>query len=514
MHHSGKPLLLTRFDSGESPLSSVPDSQQLRYIVSYLTAAGAVSVLIEQNYFDRDYLDEFSAFYSKSAKGYSNICKRLHFFSVKVTEKTLHAAIGGSKAKIKLLQKNYLGFLVLRPLDIAAFGRTVLAWYKNTEPSSLRVNTGVREYTCNILGLKLVVSGIPWQQQDRGVSACATIALWSMFHSSAFDANHSIPTTVEITQNALGASSGRRAFPSHGLTIAELKEAIHAQNLTPKLIDSEKGFPPKYLASMCAANIRSGYPVLLVGDYIHESYNEQHAICCVGFREKAQDSRDPGTFSTMDDETEIFYVHDDNVGPNVRCKLIIEDGVGVLETAPPDYVAEHQIQPIPPQKFRPTIMIIAVHEEIRMNADMLAENAANLAGALSKGLNKVYELNSLPLPAISYNSQFYDIRNFFSNYLHQVLEGDAKLLAKVRLALGSDAPPLSLHIGLVKIAIVNGGIKRLIDVIYDTTDSGASCPVMAHIVYDPELKEKLLDHYPSEIISHHFGTQILAYHVP
>lgn len=47
-----------------------------------------------------------------------------------------------------------LGFLVLRPLDIATFGRTVLAWYKNTELSNLRVNTGVREYTCNISGLK------------------------------------------------------------------------------------------------------------------------------------------------------------------------------------------------------------------------------------------------------------------------------------------------------------------------------------------------------------------------
>src|SRR5690606_22501303 len=103
---------------------------------------------------------------------------------------------------------SYLGFVVIRPLDVAPFGRTVLAWYENREAHSIRITPALRKYTCNVLGVRLNVDGIPWQQQDRGVSACATIALWSMFHSSAFDANHSVPTTVEITKNAHNGSAG------------------------------------------------------------------------------------------------------------------------------------------------------------------------------------------------------------------------------------------------------------------------------------------------------------------
>src|SRR5690606_718818 len=242
-------------------------------------------------------------------------------------EADLHHALGQTGQE-EVLQDGYLGFMVRRPLDTAPFGRTVLSWYENRDERSERITPVLRDYTCNVLGIRLKVKGIPWQQQDRGVSACATIALWSMFHSSAFDANHSVPTSVELTQNALGASSGTRAFPSQGLSIPELKEAVFAQNLTPKVLmptvvrdnGAISGFSSDYMASMCAANIRSGYPVLMVGDYIHQESSQQHAICCIGFREQEQDPRDAGTYSTMDDGTKIFYIHDDNIGPNVRCQ--------------------------------------------------------------------------------------------------------------------------------------------------------------------------------------------------
>ena len=63
------------------PFDGLTDSPQLRYVRSYLADLSAKTVVEEPYYFDRDYLAEFSSFYSTSAVGYPNVCRRLHFFS-------------------------------------------------------------------------------------------------------------------------------------------------------------------------------------------------------------------------------------------------------------------------------------------------------------------------------------------------------------------------------------------------------------------------------------------------
>ena len=48
--------------------------------LDYLKDLGATSALIEEEYLDRDFTAEFSAFYSKVFKRYSKDCLRIHFF--------------------------------------------------------------------------------------------------------------------------------------------------------------------------------------------------------------------------------------------------------------------------------------------------------------------------------------------------------------------------------------------------------------------------------------------------
>lgn len=518
--HCGHPLVVVPFDSPENPLNTIVNSHQKQYLMSYLIGANVCSVLVEDNYFDRDYLDEFSAFYSKSARGYSNICKRLHFFSREISFRRVDAALSGYSQSCQYLQDGYLGFVVLRPIQSTPLGRTVLAWYANRDVHSMRVTPPLRDYTCNILGIRLKVKGIPWQQQDRGVSACATVALWSMFHSSAFDAHHSIPTTVEITKNALNGASGVREFPSIGLSLAQMREAIFAQHLTPKLISADRmgsanttGFLPSTIASLCAANIRSGYPVIVVGEYTHMSLGQPHAICCIGFREKEQAVKESGSCTSMDDETEVFYIHDDNIGPNVRCRLVEEHGLGVFVTEPPNYVSESQVQPPEPFKLRPTILLIAVHDEIRMGAQALVSKGASMASDLSRLLNGIYEDNELPLPALSYSTQFLDVRKFYSEYLPAYFGSRSSLLGRVRKSIGRDARPLCLHIGLITIGFSDEYATRIMDIIYDTTDSILGQAVIAHIVYEENFKvilDVLKDSFPEDFASN-FGVQIIGY---
>lgn len=505
--HQGKPFEIYAFTDPSNPLLKLPQSAQQQYLVTYLSAAGAVSILVEPNYFDRDYLDEFAAFYSKSAKGYLNICSRLHFFKSEFTKNLLDDSLG--RLENSHLQNDYLGFIVLRPLSSAPFGRTVLSWYANHDQNSTRITPALREYTSNVVGISLKTLGIPWQQQDTGVSACATIALWSMFHSAAFDANHSIPTTVEITQNALEASAGSRAFPSRGLTYPQICEAIFAQRLSPKILGFDTGFPVKLLASLCAANIRSGYPVLLIGRYVHEPAEVGHAICCIGFREREQEDSAPGSCITMDDQTDIFYIHDDNIGPNVRCRLVEKDGFAVLRTEPPDYIPIDQRRPQPAFEFMPDSMIIAVHEEIRMDALSLVRVAEQVANYLTNQLNRAYQSAGEEQVAISFMAQFLDVRKFFSSHLPLAVNENPVLLSQIRLDLGQNAPPLCLHIGLVSIGKASRNPARYIDIIYDTTDSAMKCQAIAHVVYSEGLK-RLLDQCNPEVLKE-LGYQVIAY---
>ncbi len=136
------------------------------------------------------------------------------------------------------MQDGYLGFVVLRPIPTARLGRTVLAWYPDPhERTTPRVTKPSRAYDCHIAGMTLRVNGIAWQQQDTDVSACATVALWSMLHSSAFDAHHAIPTTADITRYAhRTASLGSRVFPSDGLTVEQAGEAIKESGLEPEIV--------------------------------------------------------------------------------------------------------------------------------------------------------------------------------------------------------------------------------------------------------------------------------------
>lgn len=160
-------------------------------------------MLTEPYYFDRDYLAEFAAFYCVSASGYENVCRRLHFFRDTLDRAALESALANDQAALQRFHASYLGFVVVRPIPASPLGRTVLCWYPDQQAGTPRVVTPSRDYGCHVGGITLTVKGLAWQQQDTAVGACATIALWSMLHSSALDGHHGLPTTASVTRSAL-----------------------------------------------------------------------------------------------------------------------------------------------------------------------------------------------------------------------------------------------------------------------------------------------------------------------
>ena len=488
-------------------------SDQVEYLKNYLKDLGAKKLLIEPNYFDRDYLSEFSTFYSTSTRGYKNICKRLHFFSDQnVSRELFLKGAGGNKKALNSLQENYLGFCVLRPIT-ACLGRTVLKWYEDKEPSTNKRVISHRNYKCHIAGVELKIQGLAWQQQDKGVGACATVALWSALQASAFDDFHTVPTTVEVTKAGhKTASLGARTFPSEGLHDYQLYEAIKELGLSPMVqsgdLRNERLFRKSRFISSVASYIRSGYPVILLGKLQYGEQEANHAVCITGFREKQADEiKSTKSLILMDQASEILYIHDDNIGANARFRIKEEKRENNKAVSPvlcleapknskfkiDNYQNDYQIIP--------QTLVVAVHNDLRASPAQLFNQGLEIISLFYKWFFK----KSAPLVL---GVRFIKLTDYIHTELGRLLSGNPKILSQLRMNLWEKVEPMSLHIGLVRIGIAGSSLP-LMDIIYDTTDSDLYA--FAHIPFIKTLDEITQDDVIKKIIPDHktkFGAHI------
>jgi hypothetical protein len=494
------PLQFREF--GRDSLSGLPPVRQSQYLVNYLEHLGAAVVLEESNYFDRDYLSEFASFYGTSSRGYGNTCRRLHFFSdAGISRQMFVRCTQGSARSLRRLKDAYLGFVILRPIPAAPLGRTVLRWYPEHTPDNPRVTSPSRIYSCHVAGVQLEVYGLAWQQQDQAVSACATVGIWSMLHSSALDDHHLIPTTAEITITAnKRVALGSRTFPSTGLTLEQLLEAIKDHRLAPLIISGEgqpiassayRAFGRERFASSVASLIRSGYPVLLIGMLEGAGL---HAICATGFRSSPRAPIPPNEIALQDHETTHLYVHDDNIGPNVRFKLEQHEGITRLETDPPASAGTSS-PTLPYPKFSPTHLIAAVHDDLRMSPDFVHKEGIERASRILNILNILLDHLGKPRIGVTLSTRFIAARDYVGAELGRLLDPIPRLLGRVRLTLREKVPPMSPHLAVVRVAV--GDSKPLVDILYDTTDTGINQPVFASVVYSKDLL-KLIPYLPNQ----------------
>ena len=486
-----------------SELLRIGESKQLHYLFDYLTEMGARTVLIENAYFDRDYLSEFAAFYSVSSRSYANLCRRLHFFEEpEVTVSDFQKALGGDGVVLKRMQDSYLGFIVQRPLVHAPLGRTALKWYPDRNKATPRITNPSRTYEVHVAGLSFSVESVAWQQQDRGVGSCATVGMWSMLHSSALDEFHAIPTTAEIT--LVGSDHtpmGRRAFPSTGLTMAQLCEVIKQQDLAPLIFEGDfigengvpEAFSPSLFAASVASLIRSDYPVLIGGKLDGQG---QHAVCAVGFREVASNRRSRKSVQLQDEQTEYFFLHDDNLGPNVRFNLgfaptkLLGRTVHVatlkaeaperrFKTSRPSATADYPT-------FIPRQIVAAAHQDVRSTPGELLKSSRQIA----ERFVATAKFQSSPAMRVTVSGRFFLLSNYLGKELGRVLARHPSVLAATRLALVNGVRPMSLHIGVGRIGLASDATP-LVDVLYDTTDCQLEHSIFCCVSYN-SFSQKIL----------------------
>jgi hypothetical protein len=256
----------------------VRNDQHAKYLYEYLTHphVGAVTMVIEPDYVDRDYLEDYAAFYVSCFYPYDRFCSRLHFFKESLRRERFRKILRGeaSKASVKRFKDAYLGFIVVRPLPDAMIGRTQVKTYHSD--GGRRHYPATREYAVHLAGITLSVSSMAFQEQDRAVAACATVALWSCFQQTAHLFGTASPRPPVITSDATSSLYHRRALPSNGLSVEQICSAIRHNGLDPEVFPQSAITP-----SLIYGYLRAGIPLLLIVRI--DGYEQSHAIALNGF---------------------------------------------------------------------------------------------------------------------------------------------------------------------------------------------------------------------------------------
>lgn len=367
-----KKLLQTCSDAS---VGYVQQKLQSNYFKNYFEQVSAQTIVVESDYTDRDFLEDFASYFVRCFRSYEKTCTRLHFFSAKFKAKELEALLRGDGGSLsqESLQAAYLGFTVVKRLPQTFLGRTCLLTYPL---DGGRRHYVVRPYEVSLYGLNLTVDSLAFQEQDTVAGACATSALWSVFQGTGEVFHHHIPSPVEVSNYAERAHAAEaRRSPSRGLTDDQAFEAIRQVDLEPSAVDAKER---EVFVRTAYAYLRGGVPAYLgvniwhnkggpTGDVLAKDieFDCAHATALVGYSlGLAAGSPDVNQVQLRAYRMDKVYVHDDQVGPFARAEFkqrdfVAEDGSRVdlftLQTSWPSN-----------RLIAPDRLILALYHKVRI----------------------------------------------------------------------------------------------------------------------------------------------------
>ncbi|MFZ1692047.1 MAG: hypothetical protein WAT74_02525 [Flavobacteriales bacterium] len=441
-------------ECSESPPYVVNGKSHLWYLQKYFAETGARTIVVESAYVDRDYLEDYAAYYVRSFYPYKRYCSRLHFFRSEFDESRFQSELLGCDNPL-VKEEEYLGYIVVKPLPRTIIGRTCLRTYDETNERRFPV---VRRYEISLFGLSLGINAIAYQEQDSTVAACASTAIWSAFQRSGALFHHTIPSPVEITRAATKHFPfANRHFPNKGLSPEQMAHAIRSVGLEP-LLASYKS--PAQLKSLVYSFLQAEIPVAL-GFMLYANDHPprpvgRHAACVLGYRiDTPATSPYPGepNFFLKSSRVSGFYVHDDQVGPYARMNFEsgFGNGLAVLSTS------FGQVSGEPESHLAlPEVAIIPLNHKIRIGHDLVLDLIIRLNTI-------VHDIDSFVLQgeigAIEWNLEL-----GYSNVIKSEIAAAVELEAPVRVQLLTKSMPKYLWHAKAS------GKGRSISFLFDATD--------------------------------------------
>lgn len=306
------------------------------YFLKYLGENGlnAQSIVIEENYISKDFLQDYASYYAFCFEDYPKFCKRIHFFRTTINEELIKNA---------LLNKNipenwwddYLGLIVVKPIPTTVIGFSVLKNYNAANHLQDRHFWGVRDYKIHFFGKELSIPTLAFQEQDSVLAACATTAIWSMLNKASTDFHTILKTPSQITRDADNVSpDGSRLFPNKGLSVLQICRAIFNSGLVSEVKQPDHrehtadGRPAGifvsnlYTKKILNAYSKIGIPIILVIRVPDGQQHGLHAITVSGYKQTPAEPVAPKPGITWHAENiDRIYAHDDQWGPFARVEF-------------------------------------------------------------------------------------------------------------------------------------------------------------------------------------------------
>lgn len=476
----------------------------LSYLSRYLSGIDARLAVVESDYIDRDYLEDYARYYSKCLLDYNRKCYRIHFFSCVATREDLERFIcplesstESGNAKVDFLGV-YLGFVVIRPLPKTVVGRTCLVPY-STDGTG-RHYLALRQVDVSFFGRDFTLRCMPFQEQDSSTAACATCALWSAFQVTAELFGHKTYFPSDITALAVEhVLSETRKFPNGGLYLTDMIYAIRRIGLDPICVDVGMEREPKsddadsdqnsgsdaqenlsILIGAVYAYLGAGIPIILTGYFEHssgEKYGEGgHAVAINGYH-----LGDNGATETswtehswlVSDEINKIYVHDDQIGPGARI-LLDQNEIQRWRTDWHDKDSNLYLVP--------TTLMIPVYSKIRVSYEEVRECVAPVSEGLTEAIKMLKE--SKRLPEDFEETLKWDITLQKSKSYKRSLHVDSQLERGRKLKCMNET--YSKYIWVVTVFAKK---RKEISFIIDATDSGQGLRAIDVIMYSQTLLE-------------------------
>ncbi len=487
--------------------------RQIKYIEDYirradLTPTSSVrSVAIESHYVDRDFIFDYSVFFSRNLQPPKSHCRRVHFFAAE------HDAV---KAKLReiasILHRNepnaeecyrqaceefsrecYLGFTVVRPLPACPVGRTVLHLLPREKPKddAFREMTCTRNYDVHLSGVELTIRGLAFQQQDLAVSRCATVALWCALQKIGDREVIASSTPADITSLA---SKHRlpygRSMPSEGLAVDQMCLAIESLGLSPDLARVES---LSHGRSLVYSATLSQMPAILIMEEAVEN-GEWHAVTVTGVKLNANHVPCPtgGTEAAGDDlsgDVIALYVHDDRIGPYRRADIDHSNSSRFLLTIK----KESHVPNGNSEDWIVRYVLVPLYPKIRLSlTDLRTRTLMWLIPEIQRVVSGVGNIKLRKLPAVQFKQWIERGHSYTQRVLREQLLGEDQAIEF------SQTLVLPRYVAVIRFSSQSFGN---FDVLMDTTSARPNYNWIAVVGRRGEGKEAALRHAIAEYIA-------------
>jgi hypothetical protein len=477
--------------SRQNTPEQIATKSQTNYLDGYFEHAKVTTVLVERCYVDRDYLEDFAAYYVRCFEPYERYCSRLHFFSHRFDAEGFNEILSASPddPALSKFRESYCGFIVIKPLPQTVIGRTCLKTYTSDDG---RTFPAARRFSANLFGISLdIAQTLPFQEQDRIVAACATSALWSVLQATAKEFQHSLLTPIEITRAATELSpTDNRMIPNRdGLSTAMMAEAIRSVQLEPLHLQVPRN-DEDTLRSALYAYLQARIPLIL-GIALFDVSNPrkprpigEHAVAVTGYHldsKRAEPAPNTG-FRQVSKRIDKIYVHDDQLGPFARMKfdgrkLRLEDESGRRVTCQSLSTSLSSQDGTETVRAFPRIILVPLYHKIRIPYDDVFQAIIKFDGFL-KTLRGPLDRSMRDLE--------WDIHLTTVNDLKIHLQRSCELQGTSRLNWLSRPMPRFLWR-----ASARTPKAKAMEILFDATDIHTSNGVHGVIFYDAPL-EKLM----------------------